>query len=1212
MAKLKDDEIRWILSLDAKGVQSELTSISSVTKQLTEENKKLEAKLKAAEKKMSDAEKEMKKLAAAGKEDSEAFRDAQANYKFYVTSVADYTKKIRDNTKAIQENKAKAEEMVKTLKIEDMTMNQLKQRAYDLQKQLDNTSKSTHPEVYKALEKELKQVNGRMGELKNSSKEAERGMKGALQVFAGNMMTKALQFLASALKDAINTLRTFEKANSVLASILGKTRKEIKDLTSSAMELGRTSVYTASQVTKLQTELAKLGFSVQEIKNSQKDILNFATALNAELPDAASLAGASLRAFGADTKETQRYVSAMTVAAHKSALSFEYMATAMPIVAPVAKAFNFTIEDTLALLGKLANSGFNATSGATALRNIFLNLADTNGKLAKSIGGPVHNLEELIAGFKKLKAQGIDLATALELTDKRSVAAFQTFLQGADDLVTLRDSLQGVGDELQKIADEQMNNLDGSIKKLSSAWENLMLQFSNSTGPMKTVVDWITRIVEGWAMLLDQFNKLQDRAAYQPFLDKKREEAKDKMYIELRPGSGYKDMSKLNADEKQKYFEDISSEYGIQKELLNKEISEIEKQKKDLKEKYDKIVAEDKETLNLFGKIISPFYTSTPVSEAEKELEQISIKADIAKTNLEALNDTYKEILGGYNPYANDTKQKPAAPSGDTKKQDKELERQKEEYDLLVESLETKHLERLSEIKKKYASGVIKTESEYNQLLFSENQAYNIIEEQALTSHLEKLKNSKVKNADLESEINKRLATLRTKRLDDEIKFQAKIEKILLEADPIAKEEKEYKERITAAGLFGIDREKLTAEQLKALELLEQQHQDNLLKIRNDARAKEKARGEEQFQENFGKDKAGKKKEIEDEANTLSLQKEIGALTPTEAFDAEVELQKKRLTLIREELDARKAAGLDLSNILKNQASEEAVLTKLYTGELNRRKQEYQQYGTAIGTVLGNVISGQEDALKGFADVMLDILFDTLTQIINAEIIKVVASGTGAIARSTAEAMAAPDSVLSFGATGFARIAILTGVITAAMAVAKSTLKGLISGGGKSSSTEAKTGQRVDNTGLADGGFNYGDPGTDGGYTGPGGRYQVKGTFPNGVTYHAGEYVVAQPEMKIPAVSKMIHAIEGIRRQRTNSNPMPAGLADGGYNSDTDVPVPDSVGYRAQDVAAVVEVLDRVGKILDRVEENGLGVNYYSFEDAKKTVDRSRNGASKY
>ena len=66
------------------------------------------------------------------------------------------------------------------------------------------------------------------------------------------------------------------------------------------------------------------------------------------------LAGASLRMFNADTRETERYVSAMAVATTKSALSFSYLATALPIVGPVAKAFNFSIEDTLALLGKLS------------------------------------------------------------------------------------------------------------------------------------------------------------------------------------------------------------------------------------------------------------------------------------------------------------------------------------------------------------------------------------------------------------------------------------------------------------------------------------------------------------------------------------------------------------------------------------------------------------------------------------------------------------------------------------------------------------------------------------------------------------------------------------------------------------------------------------------------------------------------------------------
>lgn len=72
----------------------------------------------------------------------------------------------------------------------------------------------------------------------------------------------------------------------------------------------------------------------------------------------------------------------------------------MPIVGPVAKAFNFQIEDTLALLGKLADAGFDASMSATATRNILLNLADGSGELAKALGGPVNTLPELVAGLK--------------------------------------------------------------------------------------------------------------------------------------------------------------------------------------------------------------------------------------------------------------------------------------------------------------------------------------------------------------------------------------------------------------------------------------------------------------------------------------------------------------------------------------------------------------------------------------------------------------------------------------------------------------------------------------------------------------------------------------------------------------------------------------------------------------------------------------------
>ena len=259
--------------------------------------------------------------------------------------------------------------------------------------------------------------------------------------------------------------------------------------------MGATTKYTASEATELQIELAKLGFTRKEILDATESVLRFAQATGAELGEAASLTGAALRMFNADTRETERYVSAMAVATTKSALSFSYLATALPIVGPVAKAFNFSIEDTLALLGKLSDAGFDASMSATATRNILLNLADTNGVLAKSLGGPVKTLPELVAGLQKLKEQGVDLNSTLEMTDKRSVAAFNAFLTAADKIVPLREQITGVEGELGDMAHTMEDNAKGAIDGLKSAWEALMISLGKNTGVLSGIINEFTDLV---------------------------------------------------------------------------------------------------------------------------------------------------------------------------------------------------------------------------------------------------------------------------------------------------------------------------------------------------------------------------------------------------------------------------------------------------------------------------------------------------------------------------------------------------------------------------------------------------------------------------------------------------------------------------------------------------------------------------------------------
>lgn len=412
-----------------------------------------------------------------------------------------------------------------------------------------------------------------------------KGMVGAQAVIAG------IQKLIGLFKSGIGSIIDFEAANSKLAAILGTTSKKIKELTADAQRLGATTKYTASQATGLQIELAKLGFSRKEILQSTEGILKFAQATGSELPEAAALAGAALRMFNADTKETDRYVSAMAVATTKSALSFSYLQTALPIVGPVAKAFNFQIEDTLALLGKLADAGFDASMAATATRNILLNLADGSGKLAKALGGPVRTLPELVAGLQRLKEKGVDLNTTLDLTDKRSVAAFNAFLTASDKIVPLREQITGVTGELNDMADEMANNVQGSMAGLSSAWEAFMLSFYESKGPMKDVLDFLAKGLREVANQLRSYSQLQDDADNAAVARAQKEMATSDILEKNRKNMSRLYKEKLNegmsADEaalaaKEEYIAGLKSQFEYENTAYQIEINKREKLEKEL------------------------------------------------------------------------------------------------------------------------------------------------------------------------------------------------------------------------------------------------------------------------------------------------------------------------------------------------------------------------------------------------------------------------------------------------------------------------------------------------------------------------------------------------------------------------------------------------------------------------------------------------------
>lgn len=481
MAKLNNDKIAVELDLKAQKAQEEIHRLTKATDALRKQN--------------AEHRKEISRLAATEGDHS--------------AEIKRLNETIQANTREIEANKRAMETERQKIDISRMSAAQLGKELKNLKRELNNTSKATNPKRYRELEDQIRCTEKALAEAQRSTRgfltsllsldKIATSIKGFFMGLGMVIMTQVI----GAFKQLTNIIQDFERANSKLASVLGTTIDGVSRLTDQAKYLGRTTTATASEVTGLQTELAKLGFTQDVIEKLTPSVLKFAKAVDTDLSSAAAFAGAAMRMFNKDADQAEAVMASFAVATTKSALDFHKLEASLSTVGPVANAFGFSLEETTALLGQLSNAGFDASSAATATRNILLNLADANGDLAKALGGPVTNLDELVNGLNKLNAEGVDLAKALELTDKRSVAAFSTFLNGSDAILALRDSITDCTDDFNQMAATMADNATGSWAGFQSAVEGLILKFFDFRVALKTLYEWGTAVVNWLGTFVD-------------------------------------------------------------------------------------------------------------------------------------------------------------------------------------------------------------------------------------------------------------------------------------------------------------------------------------------------------------------------------------------------------------------------------------------------------------------------------------------------------------------------------------------------------------------------------------------------------------------------------------------------------------------------------------------------------------------------------------
>lgn len=198
-----------------------------------------------------------------------------------------------------------------------------------------------------------------------------------------------------------------------------------------------------------------------------------------------------------------------------------------------------------------------------------------------------------------------------------------------------------------------------------------------------------------------------------------------------------------------------------------------------------------------------------------------------------------------------------------------------------------------------------------------------------------------------------------------------------------------------------------------------------------------------QSDENLNTEKAYE--DAKDQLAIMHLQRslEIAGLDADARKSIEEQLLDFKMKCVQEELNERKKAA-------DKEAKMAADLAKKQTASGKKQHTAMMQYANSFGEAIGNIIAGQENALANFGDSMVDIVFDVLTTMIDAELVRLTGIGITTIAEAQAR------EIGSKGFLGIATGAALAAVIGGTIAAARAGLKALI-GGKKSSSSTSDT-----------------------------------------------------------------------------------------------------------------------------------------------------------
>lgn len=336
-------------------------------------------------------------------------------------------------------------------------------------------------------------------ELTRAQREAA-GQMSLGQKFASGMTSNLLQLAAAAASvhlamravgASVRTFTEFEDNLLGTKAVTQATAEQMAMLESQAKQLGATTPRTAAEIAGLQQELARAGFSIQEIMSSTGGLIAFASAGQLELADATDKAATILRAFDIAVQDLPRVTDVLATSASSAKTDIGQLSSAFEFAAAPAAALKIPLEEAAAAIAVVQERGVVGTKAGRGLIGVFRELgkeSEKKSRILEKLGLTYRDVNIEQKGFRNvietLASKTISFNDAIELVGSEAAPAFLNLTAGVEKFGSIVDkNMNEAEGATMRMAETMESGLGGVGRELKSAAEAAQIAFAEGLEP---------------------------------------------------------------------------------------------------------------------------------------------------------------------------------------------------------------------------------------------------------------------------------------------------------------------------------------------------------------------------------------------------------------------------------------------------------------------------------------------------------------------------------------------------------------------------------------------------------------------------------------------------------------------------------------------------------------------------------------------------------